>query len=53
MLQAKALPLLVTTLQQAQLQGGGTHTYAVLGHAARGLGNFCDPNPNPNPNPNP
>ena len=53
MLQAKALPLLITTLQQAQLQGGGTHTYAVLGHAARGLGNLCDVNPNPNPSPSP
>ena len=42
MLQAKVLALLVKTLQQAQLQGGGAHTYSVLSHAARGLGNLCD-----------
>jgi hypothetical protein len=59
MLQAKVLSLLVKTLERAQLQGGGAHTYAVLSHAARGLGNLCDggeivtltltltPNPNP------
>ena len=42
MLQAKVLSLLVKTLERAQLQGGGAHTYAVLSHAARGLGNLCD-----------
>ena len=42
MLQAKVLALLVRSLEQAQLQGGGAHTYAMLSHAARGLGNLCD-----------
>ena len=42
MLQARALPLMVRTLREAQLQGGGSHTYAVLCHAARGIANLCE-----------
>ncbi len=40
--QAKVLPLLVKTLRDTQLQTDGAHTYAVLCHAARGIGNLCD-----------
>ena len=42
MLQARALPLMVRTLREAQLQGGGSHTYAALCHASRGIANLCD-----------
>ena len=40
-LQAKALPLAVSMLRNAQLQGSGSHTFAVLCHAARAIGNLC------------
>ena len=35
------MPLIVSTLRGAQLQEGGTHTFAVLTHSARALGNLC------------
>ena len=41
LLQARTLPLLVSTLKGAQMQQGGSHTFVVLTHTARALGNLC------------
>jgi hypothetical protein len=41
LLQARALALVVGTLRGAQMQSDGTHTFVVLTHAARALGNMC------------
>ena len=41
LLQARALSLIVSTLRGAQMQEGGAHTFVVLTHSARALGNMC------------
>ena len=41
LLQARTLPLIVQTLKAAQMHSGGTHTFIVLTHSVRALGNMC------------